>query len=115
MSRKIRFLLNATQLVEDRDVIKARLKQHYMRLKARSGAPAAIEAEGSNETSELELLDEHAHPEIARDVRRKIERRATYVSKRHQRLNGLGHLRPEQRCKLLDAPRIMQLAEIRSI
>lgn len=108
MSRKIRFLLNATQLVEDRDVIKARLTAHYLRLKAVVQTPGETVASG--EALALDDLDATSEPTVSWDMRKKIDRRATYIAKRHERLNGLGHLRSEQRAKLLSAPRMMSLA-----
>lgn len=110
MSRKIRFLLNATQLVEDRDVIKARLTEHYLRLQARAAAKASEETVEAGEEPNLYVLDDGIEePKVSWEMRKKIDRRATYIAKRHARLNGLGHLKSEPRATLLAAPRVMSL------
>jgi hypothetical protein len=110
MSRKIRFLLNATQLVEDRDVIKSRITDHYLRLKARAAAQVSGEAVETGEAPSLSFLDDGIdEPTISWEMRKKIDRRATYIAKRHARLNGLGHLKSEPRATLLAAPRVMSL------
>ena len=110
MSRKIRFLLNATQLVENRHVIKARLTEHYLRLQTRAAAQVSDETVESDEGPNLDFLDSKiGEPNVSWEVRNKIDRRATYIAKRHARLNGLGHLKSEPRATLLAAPRAMSL------
>lgn len=102
MSRKIRFLLNATQLVEDRDVIKARLTEHYLRLQARAAAQVSGKPVEDGEEPNLDFLDDGMdEPKVSWEMRKKIDRRATYIAKRHARLNGLGHLKSEPRAALL--------------
>ncbi len=109
MSRKVRFLLDALQLVEDRDIIKNRLTQRYLRLKARSVNQEVGEVGEQDEASELGWPEDPDHTDISWEMRKKIDRRATRIAQRNVRRNGLNHLRPEQRATLLAAPRTMRL------
>lgn len=107
--QKVRFLLNAKQLPEDRALIEERLKSYALHLRSRNADDDAsrLEEIKAEQKTILNELEEGGLPWKLTDH---IRKRAAKIAKRHERLNGLGHVRSEDRKQLTTAPRMMRPA-----
>lgn len=109
MPQKIRFLLNARQLPEDRSMIEERLQSYALHLRSQSVKDDAPRLEEVN-TEQKSILDEMEEGGLPWKLVDHIKKRAVKIAKRHERLNGLGHVRSEDRKQLTGAPSMMRCA-----
>lgn len=109
MPQKIRFLLNARQLPEDRTMIEERLKSYALHLRSRIAdrGEACMDEASTQQKTILDELEEGGLPWQLVD---QIKKRSAKIAKKHERLNGLSHVRSDDRKQLTSAPAMMQQA-----
>lgn len=107
--QNIRFLLSAKTLPEDRDTIKARLASYLIHLRNVGKWSYADFPEKGNVKALFDELEQDPD-RLPVKLENKVYDRSGKIAKRHARLNGLMHLRQEDRQNLLAGPRVMRRA-----
>lgn len=107
--QKVRFLLKAKQLPEDRALIEERLKSYALHLRSRNADDDASRLE-EIKAEQKTILDELEEGGLPWKLTDRIRKRAAKIAKRHERLNGLGHVRSEDRKRLTAARSMMRRA-----
>lgn len=102
MTKTIAFTPNNARLLEDKDAILERLMGHLESLRLAKRAARAPET-GPDEPAKEE------EPLVSYEDRKRLMAWSRAIADRRALKNGLGHLRPEDRRRLLRAPREMRL------